>query len=205
MSQRRAVRRRAQILDAAFHVFSRAGYRDGPIDQVAQQAGTSKGGLYFHFPTKEALFLELLRSTADRLLSKVEKAVAQETDPISQADIALRTVLVTFGRHRSMAHLLLVDAVGAGPAFQAELEHLRERFARLIASYLDRAMEERMICRIDTEITAVAWFGALHQVVMRWLVAGQPEQLEATYSTLRTILMRGVGVREPRIALLESA
>lgn len=205
MSQLRAVRRRAQILDAALHVFSRAGYRDAPVDQIARQAHTSKGGLYFHFPTKEALFLELLRSTADRLVTKVEKAAGQEADPIGQADMALRTILATFGRHRSMAHLLLVDALGAGPAFQAELERLRDRFAWLIACYLDRAIEEGMIDPIDTETTAVAWFGALQQIVMRWLVAGRPERLEAAYPTLRTILMRGVGVPQARIAALSSA
>lgn len=199
MSQPRAVRRRAQILDAAFHVFSRVGYRDAPVDQIARQARTSKGGLYFHFPTKEALFLELLHSTADRLVAKVERAAAQEADPIAQADIALRTVIATFAGHRTMAHLLLVDALGAGPAFQAELGRLRERFAQLIGGYLDRAIQEGMIEPVDTEMTAAAWFGALHEIVLRWLVAEQPERLEAAYPTLRAILMRSVGIADARI------
>lgn len=204
MSQPRAERRRAQILDAAFHVFSRVGYRDAPVDHIARQARTSKGGLYFHFPTKEALFLELLHSTADRLVAKVEEAAAQEADPIAQADTALRTVLTTFAGHRTMAHLLLVDALGAGPAFQAELEGLHERFARLIAGYLDLAVEQRTIAPLDTKTTAEAWFGALHEIVMRWLMAEQPERLEAAYPTLRAILMRSVGVPEARISASSS-
>ncbi|HET7726555.1 MAG TPA: helix-turn-helix domain-containing protein, partial [Candidatus Limnocylindrales bacterium] len=68
----RTRRRRERILDAAFHVFSRSGYKDAAVDDIAREAETSKGGIYFHFPTKEAVFVELMRSTADRLIAKVE-------------------------------------------------------------------------------------------------------------------------------------
>lgn len=205
MTQRRAIDRRARILDAAFHVFSRVGYRDGQVDQIARHAATSKGGIYFHFPTKEALFLQLLRATADRLVAKVERAVAQEADPIAQADAALNTVLSTFGRHRPMAHLLLIDAIGAGPVFRAELATLHERFRRLIAGYLDRAVEERLIAPLDTRTTAAAWFGALHEIVMRWLMDERSGRLRDVYPTLREILMRSVGVPEARIAALSGS
>ena len=37
--------RREQILDAAFHTFSRRGYRDTAVDEIAAAAETSKGGV----------------------------------------------------------------------------------------------------------------------------------------------------------------
>lgn len=204
VTQVRGVRRRERILGAAFQVFARLGYRDAAVDDIARRARTSKGGIYFHFPTKEALFLELLRSTADRLVAKVERVVSQESDPIAQADLALRTILSTFAGHRTMAHLLLVDALGAGPAFHAELAQLHDRFVRLIAGHLDRAVEHGSVAPLDTDTTAAAWFGALHQIVMRWVMAERPEPLDAAYPTLRGILMRGIGVPEARIAGLSS-
>ena len=48
--------RREQILDAAFNTFARRGYRDTAMDEIAAAAETSKGGVYFHFATKEAIF-----------------------------------------------------------------------------------------------------------------------------------------------------
>ena len=129
MKQERSARRRERILDAAFSVFSQRGYRQAGVDEVGRQAETSKGGVYFHFPTKESLFLELLRTTADRLTAKVERSMAPYDDPIERADVALRTVLGVFAGHRTMARLFLIDAVGAGSEFQAELQQLHERFA----------------------------------------------------------------------------
>jgi AcrR family transcriptional regulator len=205
MKQERSTRRRERILDAAFTVFSRHGYRQAGVDEVGRQAETSKGGVYFHFPTKEALFLELLRTTADRLVSKVERAIATASDPIERADIALSTVLGVFAGHRTMARLFLIDAVGAGSEFQAELQQLHERFSGLIAEQLDAAVEDGSIAPIDTGIAAMAWFGALNEVVMRWLMTEQGEaRLEDAYPTLRAILLRSVGIAEDRIKALDT-
>lgn len=202
VTQERSRRRRERILDAAFHVFSRLGYGRAAVDEIAREAETSKGGLYFHFPTKESLFLELLRTTADRLVAKVERETARESDPIARADVALWTVLATFAGHRTTARLLLVDAAGAGPVFQAELGRLHERFVGLIAGHLDGAIEDGIIAPLDTATVAEAWFGALHEIVVRWLMADRPEALERAYPTLRAVLLRGVGIDESRIAAL---
>jgi len=197
--------RREQILDAAFNTFAKRGYRDTAVDDIAAAADTSKGGVYFHFATKEAIFRELMRTTADRLAAKVDKAVAAETEPIAKAEVALHTVLATFAGHRTMARLLFLDALGAGRAFNAETNELHDRFARLIAGYLDEAIVERSIPPIDTSITGVAWFGALNEVVARWLLAEDPGRLEDAYPTLRALLLRSVGVPEERIAAGQGA
>lgn len=199
MKQERSARRRERILDAAFSVFSSRGYRESGIDDVGRQADTSKGGVYFHFPTKEKLFLELLRTTADRLVAKVERSIADVEDPIERADVALSTVLGIFAGHRTMARLFLIDAVGAGPKFHAELQSLHERFIGLIAAQLDAAVADGAIEPIDTRVAATAWFGALNEVVMRWLMAEKPGRLEDAYPTLRAILLRSVGIPEARI------
>ena len=192
--------RRERILDAAFHTFSRRGYRETAMDEIAVAAETSKGGVYFHFPTKEALFRELVRTTADRLAAKVERAVAAETDPIARADVALRTVLTTFAGHRTMARLLFLDSLGAGRAFNADTNALHERFALMIAGYLDEAVAAGAIAPIDTKLTGVAWFGALNEVVARWLLVEDAPPLEAKYPELRALLLRSVGTDEALIA-----
>jgi AcrR family transcriptional regulator len=191
--------RRERILDAAFHAFATRGYRDTAVDDIAGAAETSKGGIYFHFPTKEAIFRELMRTTADKLVARVERAVALETEPIARAEAALHTVLTTFAGHRTMARLLFLDAIGAGRVFQSETNALHERFARLIQGYLDDAVAAGVIPPIDTRLTSIAWFGALNEVVARWLLADKPGGLEDAYPPLRAVLLRSVGVPESRI------
>ena len=192
--------RRERILDAAFSAFAARGYRDTAVDDIAGAAETSKGGIYFHFPSKEAIFRELMQTTADKLVARVERAVALETEPVARAEAALRTVLSTFSGHRTMARLLFLDLAGAGRAFQAETNSLHDRFARLIAGYLDDAVAAGAIPPLDTQVTSVVWFGALNEMVARWLIAEHPAPLEDSYPALRVVLLRSAGVPEARIA-----
>ena len=100
------------------------------MDEIADESGTSKGGVYFHFPSKQAIFLALLDRTAARLLDNVEEAIASENDPIAKADAALLAVLRTFARHRGLARLFMVEALGAGREFHERVLQIHSDFAR---------------------------------------------------------------------------
>lgn len=190
--QERSQTRRRRVLDAALAVFTERGYSDTAIDEIAHLADTSKGGLYFHFPSKHALFLTLLDEAGAALLTRVENAMAAETDPIAKGEAALREVLHAFGAHRLFARLLLVEAVGAGKEFTVKLNDLHAAFAGLIAECLDEAIARGDLPPFDTRVAAHAWYGAVNQVVLRWLLTGEPRHLEETYPTLRALLLYGV-------------
>jgi AcrR family transcriptional regulator len=55
---------RARLLEAAFNVFAAQGYTGATVDAIVQAAGYSKGAFYFHFSSKEEVFLEVLWSRA---------------------------------------------------------------------------------------------------------------------------------------------
>ncbi len=55
---------RARLLEAAFNVFAAQGYTGATVDAIVQAAGYSKGAFYFHFSSKEEVFLEVLWARA---------------------------------------------------------------------------------------------------------------------------------------------
>jgi AcrR family transcriptional regulator len=60
--QQRSEETRTHILEAANRLFSRTGYEATSVAEICQEAGVSKGALYHHFSTKQAVFLALLDS-----------------------------------------------------------------------------------------------------------------------------------------------
>ncbi len=192
--QQRATSRRQRILDAALDVFSRRGYRDAAMDEIAAESGTSKGGVYFHFPSKQAIFVALLDSVTGLLRQRVEDAIARESGPVEKLDAALLTVLRTFGHHRSLSRLLLVETLGAGHEFRDKIMETHTEFARLIELHLQEAVDEGVIGSLDTRLASTAWFGALNEVVTAWLLSDAPEPLESSYPALRAFLLRSVGL-----------
>ncbi len=53
--------KRERILTEALRLFSSSGYRGTSLSEIAQAADISKAGLLHHFPSKESLFIEVLR------------------------------------------------------------------------------------------------------------------------------------------------
>ena len=62
---------------------------------------------------------------------------------------------------------------------------------------LDSAVEQGVVQPVDTRLASRAWFGALNEVILHWLIRNDPERLEDAYDALRPLLMRSVGVKEP--------
>ncbi len=67
--------RRAHLVQAAAQLFADADFDGVTIAQVAQTAGVAKGTAYIYFPTKEALFLELVRAELSTWLEQLERSL----------------------------------------------------------------------------------------------------------------------------------
>lgn len=74
---------RATILEAALEVFSNSGFRGATVDQIARAAGLSKPNLLYYFPSKEAIFTELLSGLLDTWLDPL-RAIDPEGDPLEE-------------------------------------------------------------------------------------------------------------------------
>ena len=182
---------RERILNAALNIFSRKGYHDTRLDEIVDESHTSKGAIYFHFPNKERLFIALVDQFADLLERRVTEAIQEETG-MERVSLALETVIATFGKYRRPAKILLVQAVGLGAIFEEKRNEVNDRFADLIAGYLQEAINLSDILPVDIEVVSYAWMGAIYNVIIRWVYTGEPEP-QHILDTLLPLLLKSVG------------
>jgi AcrR family transcriptional regulator len=82
--QHRSEETHNRILTASTHLFSKFGYDATGVAEICKAAGVSKGAFYHHFPTKQAVFMELLNS----YMNSIEigfNLMRQETHDVPQA------------------------------------------------------------------------------------------------------------------------
>lgn len=187
---------RGRILDAALNVFSRKGYYDTRMDEIVDESETSKGSIYFHFPNKERLFLALVDQFADLLERRVREAIEPLPKGMKRVRMALQVCLETFGKYRRPAKILLVQAVGLGQPFEDKRNTVNDRFARLIQTYMQEAIEVGDIPPMDTDVVSVAWMGAIYGLIIRWVYTGDPTP-DRIMATLLPMLLHSVGYDEP--------
>jgi AcrR family transcriptional regulator len=74
---RRKEARPHELLEAALDLFVERGYAATRLDDVARQAGVSKGTLYLYFTNKEELFKAVVRENLFPVLTEAEEIIAQ--------------------------------------------------------------------------------------------------------------------------------
>ena len=67
-----------------------------------------------------------------------------------------------------------------------------DRFARLIARYLDEAVRLGEIEPVDVPVISLAWMGAIYALVIRWVTTGDPAPQQIV-AALVPALLRSVG------------
>lgn len=188
-----------RILEAAIQVFSSKGYHDTRVDEIVDVSQTSKGSVYFHFPSKEDIFLALVDEFAALLEKRLKRVLETETSGVRRVQAALRVCVETFGSQRALAKIFLIQAVGLGEAFETKRQQVNEKFALIIQEQIEQAIVEGEIPPLDSETAAHVWMGALYDVIVRWVQTGHPEP-ERMLPTLQTMLLRSIGVPEERIS-----
>jgi AcrR family transcriptional regulator len=189
---------RQRILTAAINVFSRKGYHETRVDEIVAASDTSKGAVYFHFPSKQEIFLGLVDEFANLLEHEILKAIDQQESGLEKVNAALYACMHTFGKYRKLAKIFLVQALGLGAVFEEKRQQINARFASIIQTYLQQAAENGDIPPLDTEIAAYAWMGAIYEVVIRWVYFGSPHP-NRSLPELRQLLLRSISVSSESI------
>jgi AcrR family transcriptional regulator len=72
--------RRGEVLDAALCVFAERGYSGGTMREIATRLGVTEPALYRHYPSKEALFADLVALAGDQVVSQGD-AMLERVNP----------------------------------------------------------------------------------------------------------------------------
>ncbi len=90
---RQAEATRSLLIDVARKNFTERGYPATSIDDIIQQAGVARGGLYHHFSGKEALFRAVYETVEAEVVERVMAAAAAQTSPWEAARAGLSAFL----------------------------------------------------------------------------------------------------------------
>ena len=102
--------RRAQLLEVALDVFVEQGYHAASMDEIAERAGVSKPVLYQHFPGKLDLYLALLESSVNTVISGVKDALASTTDNRRRVEATMQLWYDSFADPQNGAFRLVFES-----------------------------------------------------------------------------------------------
>ena len=129
MSKKTPIETREKLVQAAAQLVISKGITRVTLEQVALEAGVSKGGLLHHFPTKQALLNGLIEQVGQVFKARLEKYMALET-PLQPGRLARAYIRASFEYETD--ELQLTNAIAKVVSeFPELLQELQTDFAQL--------------------------------------------------------------------------
>ena len=158
--------RRNAILEAAVELFKEKGYERASMNELARRLGGSKATLYGYYPSKEELFVAVVKAVATVHLSDAIVALSED----AAARLSLEDLLVRFGERMMVvltndASALAVYRMVVGEAGHSVVGQLFDesgpaQLGEALAALFERAIERGELRRADPKVLA-AHFSAL--------------------------------------------
>jgi AcrR family transcriptional regulator len=191
-------RRREQILQSARRLFWKNGYEGTTMPKIADAAELAPGTLYLYFPSKEALYAELLIEGYDRLIETLKKAVGRKTSPRAKAEALIGGFFDFAAGHPEYFDIIFfviqregrrIEEVFPETEQSARLAERQDACKKIAADVLCGANPKASSEEIGVQVEAV--WSMLGGVVLYFLKEG-PETFQRVTGAAKRLLMKAV-------------
>lgn len=152
-----------RVIEAALDLFYERGYHGVSVDDIVQQAGTSKGGFYHNFKSKEALLYDIHDVFISHVLTETKQAMLQSTTPIEQIQQMLYAFTNVFDVYKRHITVFYNESVYLKGAYEQAINDKRTQYRKLFEAVLATGKEQQMFrAELHTTITAMAIIGMVN-------------------------------------------
>jgi TetR/AcrR family transcriptional regulator, fatty acid metabolism regulator protein len=184
--------RRREILDAAVKVFARQGFHACRVADIADEAGVAYGLVYHYFRSKDEILDTLFLDRWGVMLDVIRDIDAREMPAREKLGAIASFIVDSYAHDPDLMKVIIVDVTRAANSFgQTHLGQIREAYG-LIAGIVTKAQDDGAFKGdIDAEFAAMAFYGAIEQVLTSWIFGLLP-QGEEHYERAKQLVVETV-------------
>ena len=185
-------RTREKITRAAAELFCRQGFAATSVNDLLQAAGVKKGSLYFHFPGKDDLALEVLRQAEEGFMDFLDAALTGPT-PADRLDNFFRRALEIHRGRGFVGGCLFgntaLEASDCNPRYACRVAEVFDRWIGKIEAVISFAQVEGQIRNdLPAEILAQLVVSSVEGGIMLARLKKEEEPLSCCLDSLRILL-----------------
>jgi AcrR family transcriptional regulator len=186
-----AEQRRRQLLDVACDVFATRGFHATAMDDIATAAGVTKPVLYQHFPSKRALFVEVLTDVGSQLLEELATATGRATTGRERVEEGFSAYFRFVINNRGAFRVLFGASARNDPDFARTVDAILHDAAEAISELIeiDATPEHRRV--LAHSLVGIAEATSRHALTDPE-ASHDPDQLAAWISELTWFGLRGI-------------
>src|SRR5580700_999799 len=162
--------KRRVILDAAVRVFARQGFHACRVADIADEAGVAYGLVYHYFASKDEVLDTLFLERWNVMLELIREVDSQPL-PVREKLGAIASFIVdSYSHDPDLMKVIIVEVTRAANSFgQTHLAQIREAFTLISEIVTSAQADGEFKPEISAEFAAIAFYGAIEQVLTGWI------------------------------------
>ncbi len=179
------------IFNAAVDVFSVRGFEKATMDEIAAKAKVAKGTIYYHFKSKEDLFVFLVDEGTKLLGESVLSKLPDKASATEQLRVIIREQLSFFQDYRDFCIIILREAWGEDTR-QREFRRMLVHYVRSIQTIVEKGVATGEFQTEDPETSAWSIFGGISIRAIHHIFTGSSDNLISFSPALEQIIISGL-------------
>jgi AcrR family transcriptional regulator len=193
MTSNQAAGRRC-ILDQAQQLFFAHGYHGVSIRDIVQACGLSNAALYYHFGSKQNLFVEVIKEIAAMVAQQVQEAGAGSGSCRERLATMAEAFAQFVWESRSELQTLLRDLTECdGEEIQHFIPEVAGKIPSLFATVLEEGIAAGEIRPVDAHRISHLLMGMINSLAARRMYGHVPEPLAEDVDLAISTLFEGIG------------
>jgi AcrR family transcriptional regulator len=192
----RKARTRGDLLAAARRVFLRRGFHGASLEEIAEEAGYTKGAVYSNFRGKDDLFLALLEEHYAERARGYAELMFEDDDAEEARRSTARYMLEAYAREPAWWTLISAFAThaSADPELRQRFRQIREQYLDAMAGLIEKLGEQHGVAYTLPAREVARGTGALMRgMVTEWIL--EPDGARADeFEEMVAAYLRGVAV-----------
>jgi TetR/AcrR family transcriptional regulator len=190
-----ADQRRCVTVEAVIQLAAEQNPGDITTAAIAKRMNLTQGALFRHFPSKDAIWQAVMEWVADRLLTRIDKAILRAAaSPIMALEAVFMTHIEFVVTHPGVPRMLF------GELQRAEDTPAKRMVRTLLVSYGERLTtlidegkaQGELALELETAAAVTLFIGTIQGLVMQSLLAGEPQRMTTQAPGAFAIYRRGI-------------
>jgi AcrR family transcriptional regulator len=179
---------RARLLRAAEGVFGEVAYDRASVAEITRRAGVANGTFYLYFPSKRAIYGELVRQIGHDLRRYTAETVAGLDKRVEVERRGFQAFFEFVRRHPKMYRIVRQAEFVDRDAFA----EYYERFAEGYVEGIEQAMGAGELRKVDPVVLAWCLMGMGDLVGVHWILLGDGQVPDEVIDTMIDVIFGGI-------------
>lgn len=182
---------REYILDAAVQLFAEYGYHAAPLRDIARMAGIQAASIYHHYPSKQALLVEIMEKHMQRLNDSTERIIREYTDPLQQLHEVIANHIRMHTTYKAEFFIIDTEIRSLEGESRPSILSLRHTYEALLQGILQAGMERGRFRHCDVKVTSYAIIAMCTQVAA-WFHPEGRLSVQQVITIYRQLITEGI-------------